>query len=67
MYKYIIFSELCPTKHNPRTQNATLLGFRYWDLGVSKRIGSGAKLTARELGYLGMGTGSKNASYISCV
>lgn len=57
MYKYIIFSELCPAEHNLRTQNATLLRFRCWDLGRKQEGRVGAKLTAMGLGVLGMGGG----------
>ena len=52
MYKYIIFSELCPG-HNPRTQNATLLELGTGTWSVSKGIGLGAKLTAMGLDVWG--------------
>ena len=41
MYKYIIFSELCPPEHNPRRQNANAVG---WELGLGdKRRGLGIR------------------------
>jgi len=38
MYKYIIFSELCPTEHNPRSENATLRGMGPGDKGAGYSV-----------------------------
>ena len=51
MYKYIIFSELCPTEHNPRTQNATLLGLGTGTWGVIKRDELGRSLRRWDLAF----------------
>ena len=55
MYKYIIFSELCPG-HNPRKRMSGL----GWGIGIGgKGIGQrkGRKLKARGIDYWGMGLG----------
>ena len=44
MYKYIIFSELCPGEHNPRSKGN-------WEWGVSKRIGQGRSLRRGDLAF----------------